>query len=58
MVATHRSNSPKQLSDMNKYTGRQIALAARPSGKPKLTDFRLGEIAIPDAEGPAECVSL
>jgi hypothetical protein len=43
---------------MNKYTGRQIVLAARSSGKPKLTDFRLGEIAIPDAEGPAECVSL
>jgi NADPH-dependent curcumin reductase CurA len=26
---------------------RQIVLAARPTGKPQLTDFRLEEIAIP-----------
>ena len=27
--------------------GRQIVLAARPKGKPELTDFRLEETAIP-----------
>ncbi len=32
---------------MNESTARQIVLAARPHGKPKLTDFRLEEIAIP-----------
>jgi NADPH-dependent curcumin reductase CurA len=32
---------------MNSPTGRQIVLAARPNGKPKLTDFRLEEIAVP-----------
>jgi NADPH-dependent curcumin reductase CurA len=32
---------------MTTYTGRQIVLAARPNGKPKLTDFRLEEIALP-----------
>ena len=32
---------------MNSLTGRQIVLAARPNGKPKLTDFRLEEIAVP-----------
>jgi hypothetical protein len=32
---------------MNESTARQIVLAAGPHGKPKLTDFRLEEIAIP-----------
>src|ERR1700730_7615424 len=32
---------------MNAITGRQIVLAARPKGKPKLTDFRLEEVTIP-----------
>jgi len=32
---------------MNSPTGRQIVLAARPNGQPKLTDFRLEEIAVP-----------
>lgn len=32
---------------MNPATGRQIVLAARPHGKPKLTDFRLEETQIP-----------
>jgi NADPH-dependent curcumin reductase len=31
---------------MNSPTGRQIVLAARPNGKPKLTDFRLEEAAV------------
>jgi len=33
--------------------GRQIVLAARPQGKPRLTDFRLEETAIPTA-GPGQ----
>lgn len=33
---------------MNRPTGRQIVLAARPNGKPKLTDFRLEEAAVPE----------
>src|SRR5258707_14037859 len=32
---------------MGVTTGRQIVLAARPSGKPRLTDFRLEEVKIP-----------
>ena len=32
---------------MTEATARQIVLAARPQGKPKLTDFRLEETAIP-----------
>src|ERR1700730_6167619 len=31
----------------NGPTGRQIVLAARPNGKPQLTDFRLEEVTIP-----------
>src|SRR5271155_5293256 len=31
---------------MNEFTSRQIVLAARPQGRPKLTDFRLEEAAI------------
>src|SRR5277367_2455325 len=33
--------------DMNTSRIRQIVLAARPDGKPKLTDFRVEETAIP-----------
>jgi NADPH-dependent curcumin reductase CurA len=33
--------------DMTEAKARQIVLAARPQGKPKLTDFRLEETAIP-----------
>jgi len=37
---------------MNVTTGRQIVLAARPKGRPQLTDFRLEEVAIaPPASG-------
>jgi NADPH-dependent curcumin reductase CurA len=32
---------------MTEAKARQIVLAARPQGKPQLTDFRLEEIAIP-----------
>ena len=32
---------------MNESTSRQIVLAARPQGRPKLTDFRLEQTAIP-----------
>jgi NADPH-dependent curcumin reductase len=32
---------------MNTSTARQIVLAARPNGKPRLTDFRLEETAVP-----------
>ena len=32
---------------MTTSSGRQIVLAARPRGKPELTDFRLEETAIP-----------
>ena len=34
-------------------TGRQIVLAARPKGKPTLSDFRLEEVAIP-TPGPGQ----
>jgi NADPH-dependent curcumin reductase len=34
---------------MNKSTARQIVLAARPRGKPQLTDFRLEETEVPTA---------
>jgi NADPH-dependent curcumin reductase CurA len=37
----------KKGQKMNVITGRQIVLAARPKGKPKLTDFRLEEVTIP-----------
>src|ERR1700736_3538293 len=33
--------------DMSATKARQIVLAARPQGKPRLTDFRLEETAIP-----------
>src|SRR6059036_2204376 len=36
---------------MTTSRGRQIVLAARPKGKPDLTDFRLEETAIPTAAG-------
>src|SRR3989441_4481041 len=36
---------------MTTSRGRQIVLAARPKGKPELTDFRLEETAIPTAAG-------
>src|SRR5437870_4276259 len=36
---------------MTASRGRQIVLAARPKGKPELTDFRLEETAIPTAAG-------
>jgi NADPH-dependent curcumin reductase CurA len=36
--------------DMTTSHGRQIVLAARPKGKPELTDFRLEESAIPTPE--------
>jgi NADPH-dependent curcumin reductase len=32
---------------MDATTGHQIVLAARPKGKPKLTDFRIEEVTIP-----------
>ena len=32
---------------MNVNTGRQIVLAARPSSKPQLSDFRLEEVGVP-----------
>ena len=32
---------------MTEGKARQIVLAARPQGKPKLTDFRLEETAVP-----------
>ena len=38
---------------MTTRRGRQIVLAARPRGKPELSDFRLEETAIPTpAAGP------
>src|SRR5713226_5872209 len=36
--------------DMTGAAARQIVLAARPQGKPQLTDFRLEETAIPTAD--------
>ena len=38
---------------MSAAKARQIVLAARPQGKPRLTDFRLEETAIP-APGPGQ----
>jgi len=38
---------------MSTTKARQIVLAARPQGKPRLTDFRLEETAIP-APGPGQ----
>ena len=32
---------------MNVIAGRQIVLAARPKGRPQLSDFRLEEVSIP-----------
>jgi NADPH-dependent curcumin reductase len=32
---------------MNSSSARQIVLAARPNGKPKMTDFRLEETSLP-----------
>jgi NADPH-dependent curcumin reductase CurA len=50
MAGSLKSNFPKHLCggiDMNTSTARQIVLAARPNGKPKLTDFHLEETAVP-----------
>ncbi|HKA07182.1 MAG TPA: hypothetical protein VKD71_07980 [Gemmataceae bacterium] len=38
---------------MSETKARQIVLVARPQGKPRLTDFRLEETAIP-ARGPGQ----
>ena len=38
---------------MSETKARQIVLAARPQGRPRLTDFRLEETAIP-TPGPAQ----
>src|SRR5262245_43602674 len=37
----------KEKSDMTEKIARQIVLAARPQGRPKPSDFRLEETAIP-----------
>src|SRR5713226_7607449 len=37
----------EKRTKMNVITGRQIVLAARPKGKPQLSDFRLEEVRIP-----------
>jgi NADPH-dependent curcumin reductase CurA len=42
-----------EAPDMSATKARQIVLAARPQGKPRLTDFRLEETAIPTA-GPGQ----
>jgi NADPH-dependent curcumin reductase CurA len=42
-----------EAPDMSATKGRQIVLAAQPQGKPRLTDFRLEETAIPTA-GPRQ----
>src|SRR6266481_1481326 len=42
-----------EAPDMSATKGRQLVLAARPQGKPRLTDFRLEETAIPTA-GPGQ----
>src|SRR5215471_12470279 len=42
-----------EAADMSATQARQIVLAARPQGKPKLTDFRLEETAIP-SPGPGQ----
>src|SRR5246127_5321982 len=42
-----------EAPDMSATKGRQIVLAARPQGKPRLTDFRLEETAIP-TPGPGQ----
>ncbi len=40
---------------MNVTTGRQIVLAARPKGKPQLSDFRLEEVRIPGRVQDRSC---
>jgi NADPH-dependent curcumin reductase CurA len=42
-----------EAADMSATKSRQIVLAARPQGKPRLTDFRLEETAIP-TPGPGQ----
>src|ERR1700756_818575 len=42
-----------EAPEMSATKARQIVLAARPQGKPRLTDFRLEEIAIP-TPGPGQ----
>src|SRR5262252_8618374 len=42
-----------EATDMPETKARQIVLAARPQGKPQLTDFRLEETAIP-TPGPGQ----
>src|SRR6202030_4760861 len=42
-----------EAPDMSATQARQIVLAARPQGKPRLTDFRLEETAIP-TPGPGQ----
>src|SRR5260370_40663285 len=44
-----------ETPDMSATKVRQIVLAARPQGKPRLTDFRLEETAVPTA-GPGQVV--
>ena len=42
---------------MTTSRGQQIVLAARPKGKPELTDFRLEETAIPTSAPPGSFCS-
>jgi NADPH-dependent curcumin reductase len=42
-----------EAPDMSATKGRQIVLAARPQGKPRVTDFRLEETAVP-TPGPGQ----
>jgi len=42
-----------EVTDMSAAKARQVVLAARPQGNPRLTDFRLEETAIP-APGPGQ----
>src|SRR5260221_12384334 len=42
-----------EAPEMSATKARQIVLAARPQGKPRLTDFRLEETAIP-TPGPGQ----
>src|SRR5262245_29354710 len=51
LAAPHKQNGGG--IDMTETKARQVVLAARPQGKPRLTDFRLEETAIP-TPGPAQ----
>src|SRR5260221_6240313 len=42
-----------EAPDMSATKARQIVLAARPQGKPRVTDFRLEETAVP-TPGPGQ----